>query len=119
MNGSYQEQGYTYTVNYDPGEQTTQNENVRTDKVTNSRPGIVIHKTDWTGRPLEGSVFTLKDEEGTWQIRVWNNPGYSLPSTGGAGSGRMYLRGIMLILLAGAGYILHHLQEQSRAKDPE
>ena len=58
------EHGYTYTVTYAPGEQTTQNENVRTDVVTNSRPGIRMYKTDWSGEKLSGAVFTLKDSDG-------------------------------------------------------
>ena len=43
---------------------TTRNENVRTDKVTNSRPGIELYKTDWEGTNLQGAVFTLKDSDG-------------------------------------------------------
>ena len=54
-----------YTVNYQPGESTGQNENIRTDTVTNSRPGIQIYKTDWNGENyLSGAEFTLKDSEG-------------------------------------------------------
>ena len=56
--------GYTYTVHYAPGQQTTQNENVRTDVVTNARPGIAFDKTDWAGGALAGAVFTLKDANG-------------------------------------------------------
>ena len=55
---------YEYSVNYTPGEQTTQNENVRTDTVTNSRPGLKLYKTDWSWENLAGAVFTLKDSEG-------------------------------------------------------
>ena len=61
--GEYRE-GYTYTVTYQPGEQTTQNENVRTDAVTNTRPGIELFKTDWDGSPLAGAKFTLVDATG-------------------------------------------------------
>ena len=64
VGGSYSEDGYTYRVSYAPGRQTDRNENVRTDVVTNSRPGIEIYKTDWNGTPLSGAVFTLKDDEG-------------------------------------------------------
>ena len=55
---------YEYSVSYTPGEQTTQNENVRTDTVTNSRPGLKLYKTDWSWENLAGAVFTLKDSEG-------------------------------------------------------
>jgi LPXTG-motif cell wall-anchored protein len=54
-----------YTVTYQIGEPTTQNENVRTDVVTNSRPGIKLFKMLWKYTdPLAGAVFTLKDSEG-------------------------------------------------------
>lgn len=54
-----------YTVNYDPGDPTGQNHNIRTDTVTNSRPGIQIYKTDWSGETyLAGAEFTLKDSNG-------------------------------------------------------
>ena len=55
---------YVYTVTYRKGEQTTQNENVRTDTVTNSRPGILIRKLDWNREPLAGGTFTLTDAAG-------------------------------------------------------
>ena len=65
MGGTYTEDSFSYTVNYDPGEQTTQNENVRTDTVTNSRPGIKLYKTLWNWTdPLADAVFTLKDTAG-------------------------------------------------------
>lgn len=54
-----------YTVTYQIGEPTTRNENVRTDVVTNSRPGIKLFKMRWDYEtPLAGAVFTLKDSEG-------------------------------------------------------
>ncbi len=54
-----------YTVNYDKGESTGQNEKIRVDTVTNSRPGIQIYKTDWSGETyLSGAEFTLKDSGG-------------------------------------------------------
>jgi LPXTG-motif cell wall-anchored protein len=54
-----------YTVDYIPGQSTGQNENIRTDTVKNSRPGLQIYKTDWSGSTyLSGAVFTLKDSEG-------------------------------------------------------
>ena len=63
VGGEYRE-GYVYSVHYEPGEQTLHNENVRTDKVINSRPGIEIYKKDLSGDILAGAVFTLKDSEG-------------------------------------------------------
>lgn len=55
-----------YTVTYETGKSTGQNANIRTDTVTNSRPGIQIYKTDWSwNNYLEGAEFTLKDSGGT------------------------------------------------------
>lgn len=62
--GGEPREGYVYSVHYEPGEQTLHNENVRTDKVINSRPGIEIYKKDLSGDILAGAVFTLKDSEG-------------------------------------------------------
>lgn len=54
-----------YTVNYQTGDSTGQNANIRTDVVKNSRPGIQIYKTDWNGENyLSGAEFTLKDSGG-------------------------------------------------------
>ena len=63
VGGTYHD-SFRYTVHYKVGESTGQNENVRTDVVTNSRPGIELYKTDWDGHPLSGAVFTLKDANG-------------------------------------------------------
>ena len=62
--GEYQANGFSYSVSYKQGQPTGHNENVRTDTVTNSRPGLKLYKTDWSGTPLEGAVFTLKDDQG-------------------------------------------------------
>ena len=64
IGGEYQRDGFEYTVSYKVGEPTLLNENVRTDTVTNSMPGIELYKTDWEGKPLAGAVFTLKDQDG-------------------------------------------------------
>ena len=63
--GGRNQDGYQYSVTYERGEQTTHNENVRTDTVTNSRPGIKLYKTKWDYEtPLAGAAFTLKDGKG-------------------------------------------------------
>lgn len=64
VGGTYIEDGYTYSVHYEPGEQTTENQNVRTDQVTNSRPGIELYKADLSGNMLAGATFTLKNSTG-------------------------------------------------------
>lgn len=55
---------FEYTVHYEVGT-PDEGSNVRVDTVTNSRPGIVIRKQDWTGNPLAGASFSLDDVEGT------------------------------------------------------
>ncbi len=56
---------YNYTVNYQTGDSTGKNANIRTDIVTNTRPGIQIYKTDWNEENyLSGAEFTLKDSGG-------------------------------------------------------
>ena len=55
-------ESYNYTVTYSVGEPTGANRNVRTDDVTNARPGIRFMKTDANGNPLSGAVFTMKAE---------------------------------------------------------
>ena len=62
-NGTYRDK-ISYTVNYTQGQPTGHNNNVRTDIVTNSRPGIALYKTDDSGDPIAGAVFTLKDANG-------------------------------------------------------
>lgn len=73
-----QHQSFDYTVHYEVGESTGHNENIRTDTVTNSRPGITLVKTDLEGESLSGAVFTLKDE---------NGQDVALPSYTSAGDG--------------------------------
>ena len=53
---------FTYTVSYERGAQE-EDSNVRVDKVTNERPGIVLRKTAWDGTPLAGATFTLKRDD--------------------------------------------------------
>ncbi len=40
-------------------------------------------------------------ESGTYQIRVWNNPGVELPNTGGMGTTGLYLIGALMAAFAG------------------
>ncbi len=62
--GSSTESEFTYTVSYERGEPSS-NDNVRVDEVYNSRPGLVIKKTIWDGEtPLEDAVFDIVDEDG-------------------------------------------------------
>ena len=55
---------FAYTVSYEVGEPGGPANNVRTDTVTNARPGVRIVKVDGEGEPLPGAVFTLKDGSG-------------------------------------------------------
>ena len=55
----------------------------------------------------KGDEHWVPDQpEATWQIRVWNSQGYALPSTGGPGTNLIYLIGLMLTGIAGAGLVM-------------
>ena len=43
---------------------------------------------------------------------VENTPGASLPSTGGPGTNLLYLFGSMLVMLAGAGFVLQNRRKR-------
>ena len=55
---------FAYAVSYTVGEPAGPGRNVRTDTVTNARPGVKIVKVDGNGDPLSGAKFTLTDENG-------------------------------------------------------
>ena len=54
---------FGYTVSYEQG-QIPDGSNIRTDTVTNTRPGLSLIKQDWNGGALPGAVFSLEDAEG-------------------------------------------------------
>ena len=60
---------FAYNVEYDVGTPTGPAMNVRTDTVSNIRPGVKIMKVDGNGNPLPGAVFTLEDSESTHIIQ--------------------------------------------------
>lgn len=51
---------YTYVVSYTVGNVGGKADNVRTDTVTNTRPGLTLVKTDSSGQPVAGAVFELR-----------------------------------------------------------
>ncbi|MCR5782278.1 MAG: hypothetical protein K6G90_06015 [Clostridia bacterium] len=55
---------FRYSVSYLQGEPTGYARNVRTDNVSNVRPGVRIVKIDYNGAPLSGVKFTLTDAQG-------------------------------------------------------
>ena len=55
--------GFTYTVRYETGD-IPSDSNVRVDTAANDRPGIIIMKQDWSGQPLAGASFELRDDAG-------------------------------------------------------
>ncbi len=60
-------------------------------------------------RNVEGNRYrqywVTGQDENTWQIRVWNNPGVALPSTGGYGSYIHYAVGTLLLTFAAFVYL--------------
>lgn len=54
---------HSYVATYNVGEPGGAAQNVRTDDVTNTRPGVRIVKTDANGQPLSGAVFGMEAED--------------------------------------------------------
>ncbi|MBR0378404.1 MAG: InlB B-repeat-containing protein [Lachnospiraceae bacterium] len=52
-------------------------------------------------------------DKSTTVLRVWNNPGVVLPSTGGPGTNLIYLLGIILTAFAGAGLVMRKRQRDA------
>ena len=51
---------------------------------------------------VKGNEYWVAGQDAdTYQIRVWNNPGAELPSTGGPGTTWIYLLGTILLLGCG------------------
>ncbi|MBR2260051.1 MAG: LPXTG cell wall anchor domain-containing protein [Blautia sp.] len=83
--------------------------------ITNSVIRITVSAENVTA--MQGianlNVYTMKDEyweqgqqDDTWQVQVWNNPGAELPNTGGSGTILNELFGIMLTGIAGVGLVM-------------
>ena len=58
------------------------------------------------GAPLDCQRVRDNDGNYVWEITVYNSTGYELPSTGGPGTNRIYLLGIILTAIAGAGLVM-------------
>ena len=63
-------------------------------------------------RNVEGNEYrqywVAGQDNATWQVRVWNNPGVELPAAGGSGTSLMYLLGSMMVLVAGVTLLKTH-----------
>ena len=81
--------------------------------------GVAIDATPLT----DGTGAALVDEDGkgvynySYTLTVTNTAGYVLPSTGGPGTHAVYLLGSMMILLAGAGFILLGRKKSAEADE--
>ena len=66
-------------------------------------------------RNVEGNEYrqywVTGQEDNTWQIRVWNNYGATLPSTGGTGTNLIYLIGFMFTGIACTGLVMRKRQK--------
>lgn len=76
---------------------------------------VTYHQDGYSGSDnndgIEISVFTVETSDGpvtnySYTLTVMNNPGVSLPETGGPGITLIYLLGIILTGIAGAGLIM-------------
>lgn len=63
VKGASETSEFEYTVEYEKGS-IVEDSNVRTDTVTNDRPGLMLLKQDWNGDHLAGAVFRLEDSAG-------------------------------------------------------
>ena len=74
------------------------------------KPVIITVESDrvyaTVGSDSTAQNIAVKNEEDEWIVTVHNNPGVELPSTGGAGTANIYLLGIMMIVLSGAGLMI-------------
>ena len=85
---------------------------LRTDPVV-----ITVSKTDVTyddGTTLPQSGSGISQIGDVYQLKVTNDEGASLPSTGGIGTGRFTIFGTLLLLLAGAAWIIMKKQNTIR-----
>ena len=55
---------------------------------------------------IPGTTDLVRIENNTTNIIVGNTPGVALPNTGGPGTNLIYILGIMLTGLAGAGLVM-------------
>ena len=67
---------YHYRTTYEVGVPGGVAENIRTDTVHNTRPGIRLVKTDWTGQPLPNAVFTLTVQNDSDETQTVGAPRY-------------------------------------------
>ena len=67
-------------------------------------------------RNVEGNPYreywVEGQEDDTWQIRVWNNPGVTLPATGGTGTRSLTIAGALMT--AGALFLLRRRNRRGR-----
>jgi LPXTG-motif cell wall-anchored protein len=66
-----------------------------------------MQETGYSDVYYKGDDCWVSDQnEKTAQIRIWNNPGTKLPSTGGPGTKLFYLFGFLFTGIAGAGLMM-------------
>ncbi|MBR0146911.1 MAG: fibro-slime domain-containing protein, partial [Eubacterium sp.] len=85
--GESSSSSFTYSVRYAEGE-VSSDSNVRVDTVTNDRPGIILKKTNWSGNPLPGAEFTLK--EGDNEIGTFTSGTDGIITVAFLGEGKNY-----------------------------
>ena len=74
--------------------------------------GMAEVAQDIEGNPYR-QYWVAGQAAGTYQVRVWNNPGVELPATGGMGTSLYMISGIMLILGAAILYCVRLLRRCS------
>ncbi len=69
---------------------------------------VVIYQQPDHGNNQPFTAKVKEQEDGTviYEVKIYNNPGYELPSTGGPGTYLFYLPGFMLTSIAGAAFVM-------------
>ncbi len=75
-------------------------------KITVRTTDGVLNMTAEIAGETVGNDKLQRIGRGVWKLSIQNTAGYELPHTGGPGTGMIYLLGISLIILAGAGYVM-------------
>ncbi len=68
--------------------------------------GVNAHLATASGEDINGTGGTPNHDSDYTYYLISNNPGVVLPATGGLGTNLIYILGIILISLAGAGLVM-------------
>ena len=82
--------------------------------ITVNSTGVTYNHSD-KNLSKSGNGISFDEETDTFTLTITNDAGYELPETGGEGTRMIYLLGITLMVLAGAGLILVRRRKERAA----